>query len=410
MAISTPEPWNSYASWFGTQTGLVIVGTVVMALVVIVSMQPAKRFHTANSVIVGVGLILSALMLPFLGTLDATTFARNLQAITGKSVKDVLDMAAAGGFSVGTYDPTTLGIVLGVALTGFIGFQFSGFLAGELKGNVSRNVLTSMMGACLIGILCQTVFLQAFAGTLGFDFVTALSYLYYGNPSGTPIPAITQAFIAVSSPGLAPLMAISVVGSFLIGFSLCITWVATATRAAFAWAMDRLIPTSLSVINSRTKSPLRLTILFSALWYVFYILSISGVGVLTGIYVSALLALLVWIMPGFNALLLPYRRPELYELIPRSMRKKFGIPLVSILGIISILFTVAVYFMYAVWPLFSGAYGLHGAEVIDYAMSTGSSTFVIVVVAGIILYYASRWYNARHGIDMSLLYKSVPPE
>jgi APA family basic amino acid/polyamine antiporter len=411
MAISSPEPWTSYATWLGTQTGLLITGLVVMALVFAIAIQPTRRFHTANTVVVGVGLILSAIMLPLMGTLNADVFAKNLVALTGKSMQDVVDAATAAGWSgVGTFDPSTLGIVLGIGLTGFIGFQFSGFLAGELKGNVGRNILVSMIGACIIGRLCQTVFMNVFPSVLGYNWVAGLSYLYYGDPTSTPIPPFSQAFIAIIHPELAGLMAISVIGSFLIGFSLCVTWVTTAVRTAFAWSMDRIIPTSLSVVDSRTKSPLRLVAIFVVLWIFWFAVLLSGISIIYGATVSALLALLVWILPGLNALLLPYRRRDLYDLIPASMKKSFGIPLIAILGIISLAFTVPLYFLFAIWPLFAESYGMHGAEALSFATSSGVVSFAVILVVGIIIYYGAKWYNKRHGIDMDLLYKSVPPE
>jgi len=92
------------------------------------------------------------------------------------------------------------------------------------------------------------------------------------------------------------------------------------------------------------------------------------------------------------------------------MRKKFGIPLISILGIIWLVFVIPVFFLYVIWPLLATAYGVHLADVITFAVSQGWTTFAAITIAGIIIYYAARWYNAKRGIDLSLLFKSVPPE
>ncbi|MGA2460095.1 MAG: hypothetical protein ABSF82_01580 [Candidatus Bathyarchaeia archaeon] len=153
-----------------------------------------------------------------------------------------------------------------------------------------------------------------------------------------------------------------------------------------------------------------LIILFTAIWYVTFIASFFGVSFVSGAVTAILLSMFVFILPGFNALLLPYRRPDLYELIPQSMRKKFGIPLISILGIIWLVFVIPVFFLYVIWPLLATAYGVHLADVITFAVSQGWTTFAAITIAGIIIYYAARWYNAKRGIDLSLLFKSVPPE
>lgn len=410
MAMSASEPWNSYGSWLGGTTGTLVTGTVVMLFVLTVSLLPSRRFHAVNSVLVAVGLVLTALVFPFIIGIDPTVFAHNFQTVTGKSVQDVLDLVSSQGFSVGVFAISTLGLVLSSGLTQFAGFQYSGFMAGELKGKISRNIIYSMIGAGIITILLNTFFLQGFVNLLGYDFLAALSYLFWNSPANAPILPSAQMIVAIGKPELGPLMAISVFGSVLIGASLFITWISTATRTAFAWSMDRLIPTKLSELNPRTKSPLYLSVIFVAFWYVSFLAAVYGTTFISGSFASALLAMFVWIVPGINAILLPYRRRDLYELIPKSMRRQFGIPLVSIFGIIWLVFAVPVYFLYAIWPLLAGAYGLHMTSFVVFAESQGLVTFGIILLAGIVIYFVSKWYNTRKGVDMDLLFKTVPPE
>ena len=409
LGFSAPDPWNAFSAWLLEPTGMLVAGTIVMALILLVSIQPTRRFHTINSVIVALGLITSAFILPFLVGVDMNAFANNFQRFTGRTIQGLIEEAAAGGFSVGTFQLSIIGALLGFGLIQFVGFQYTGFLAGELKGKVSRGIIYSFFVACLVVILLHTVYLQAFVNVFGSDLLFALSYLFYTTGTAPFVP-LAQTLIAVAKPELTGIMSISALGSFLIGFSLAITWIATATRTAFAWAMDRLIPTSLSAINARTKQPLRLVFIFIAIWYVSFLGSIYGYTFITGAVTSSLLAMLIWILPGLNAVLLPYKRPEIYELIPKSMRKSYGLPVVTILGIIWLCFSVPIYFLYVFWPIFSQAYGQHLIGVFDVALSTGLILFAGILIAGIIVYYAARWYNKRKGVDMDLLFKTVPPE
>jgi APA family basic amino acid/polyamine antiporter len=302
-------------------------------------------------------------------------------------------------------------VMLGIAimLLGFIGFQYSGFIAGELKGKVSRSITIALMITCVVVMLLYTVYLQLFTTVFGTDLIFALSYLFY-TAGTSPITPLGQTLIAVAKPELAGIMAASAFGSFLIGFAYAIVAIATASRTAFAWATDRLIPTSLATVNARTKSPLRLIFIFFAIWYISFLGSIYGVTFITGAMTSILLSIFIWILPGVNAVLLPYRRPDLYELLPKSMRKTYGLPLVTILGIIWLLFSVPVYFVYAFWPIISEGFGKHMMGFFDYALSTGIMLTIGIVVVGVAIYYASKWYNKRQGIDMDMVFKSVPPE
>ena len=92
------------------------------------------------------------------------------------------------------------------------------------------------------------------------------------------------------------------------------------------------------------------------------------------------------------------------------MRKKFGISLVSIFGIIWLASLVRYWCCMGYGPPFAGAYGLHLADVASYAISQGLLQTFVIVVAGIVIYFVSRWYNTKRGIDVSMLFKTVPPE
>ncbi len=47
---------------------------------------------------------------------------------------------------------------------------------------------------------------------------------------------------------------------------------------------------------------------------------------------------------------------------------------------------------------------------VSYADSTGISYGIIAIIAGSIIYYAVKHYRMSHGVDMELLYKTIPPE
>ena len=43
--------------------------------------------------------------------------------------------------------------VLSILLFQFIGFQYSAYIAGEVRGNVKRGVMIALLGALAIGVL-----------------------------------------------------------------------------------------------------------------------------------------------------------------------------------------------------------------------------------------------------------------
>jgi hypothetical protein len=79
--------------------------------------------------------------------------------------------------------------------------------------------------------------------------------------------------------------------------------------------------------------------------------------------------------------------------------KWFGIPVVTIAGIINlILFSIILYSSFAL-PAFSGPVGP-----IAIAFIVG------IYVFGLIIYFAVASYRKQKGIDLSLLYSEIPPE
>ena len=210
LGFPSRQPWSSYASWLQGTTGGFYAGLFVLACIFVISMQPSKRFHTINSLLAGIGLVLSSIVIPFMFSLNYGTFAQNLQMLTGKSVNDIVNLAAGKGFSIGTFDMSVLGILLAFGIQNWYGFQFSSVIAGELKGNISRNVLISVGLVGLLVLFYGTVYLQQFVNVLGYNFLAAMSFLFYNAPSSAPFIPIVQVLITINQPQLGPLMAISV--------------------------------------------------------------------------------------------------------------------------------------------------------------------------------------------------------
>ena len=80
-------------------------------------------------------------------------------------------------FSTGAFP-----IMLSVLLFQFIGFQYSAYIAGEVRGNVRRGVLIALLGALLIGVLANSVYVDAISSHFGFDTNVSWGAGYWGWP------------------------------------------------------------------------------------------------------------------------------------------------------------------------------------------------------------------------------------
>jgi hypothetical protein len=109
----------------------------------------------------------------------------------------------------------------------------------------------------------------------------------------------------------------------------------------------------------------------------------------------------VLILPSICAVIFPFlkkTKPH-FDAAPSIVRTKIaGVPLISLLGIGGTYISIWTMWMYlqipTMGPLNASAFGL----------------FVGSFVLGLIIYLVARAWRSRQGIDLSLVFKEVPPE
>jgi amino acid transporter len=171
------------------------------------------------------------------------------------------------------------------------------------------------------------------------------------------------------------------------------------TRNLFAWSVDRVAPDALTKVDRRFHSPWVATLVIVACAEV-----LLALYVFTTIFQDVsnyivLFSIAFWIA-SFAAILLPYRRPEIFATAPDYVQRRVGgVPVITLLGLGNlILFSMVLYSAFKL-PAFSGPTG------------TGAVLFVIgIYVAGVVWYLVARALNKRRGVDLNLLYREIPPE
>ena len=89
--------------------------------------------------------------------------------------------------------------MLSVLLFQLIGFQYSAYIAGEVRGNVRRGVLIALLGALLIGVLANSVYVDVISTHFGFGTNVSWGASYWGF-STAPLP--------LGQPNAMPLLAV----------------------------------------------------------------------------------------------------------------------------------------------------------------------------------------------------------
>jgi amino acid transporter len=435
--------FNGANSWFtegstGDVTGIpgMIAGLLVLAVVAFVVLQPTRTFHRIVTWLTVVGIAGWVLMALFgLLTFDAGSFATNLPKYADGVTVDQLSHAATdagltSGFGFGPVSATTWPFFLlaGAMLFQFIGFQYSAYISGEVRGNVTRGVLFAVIGALAMAVLMNSIYAEMLPRRLGLDANTgwaAAFWGYVGNPPGLPLgqPNYFQILGVVTRPDLWVIWAVIGAASTLFPFLLMPVYVIFISRMALAWSLDRQVPEWLGEVSERLRAPANAIIATLAMAVVFLlfsnfaILKAIGLGFLApnadpaldgklnlvaSAWFTILASSLSWIMPGINAVIANRTRPDLVKDAPwRS-----ALPWI---GLVWLLFAVALYWFAGVGPIINT---LTNPEVDPLAYLNGSGvTFVLVIfVVGVVWYAVQSMRNRRRGVETELMYQMLPPD
>ena len=144
---------------------------------------------------------------------------------------------------------------------------------------------------------------------------------------------------------------------FLWNFLLLFVIATVITRNLFAWSVDRILPDAVTKVDRRFHSPWVATLIVivaSEILLVLYVFTTFFQEVSNYI---VLYSIAFW-ATSFAAILLPYRRPEIYQSAPAFVRRKVGgVPVLVLFGVGNfILFSLVLYSAFKL-PAFSGPTG-----------------------------------------------------
>lgn len=417
-------------SWFTDSSGAVtdvpgfLAAVVVLVLIGIVTFQPTRRFHRIVTVLAGIGLI-GMITMFVVGMLAITpeSFAANLPTYANGTTVDTLVKAGQDNAVIGdvNLDPAVFSFVAGIVLLNYIGFQYSAYISGEIRGNVRRGILIAVLGALVVAVFMNSVYTDFLSARLGVNGQIGWGVLYWlgdpslplGQPNSLPLTA------AISQPGLWPIWTFVSVAVTLFPFLLCPVYVAFLSRVQLAWSLDRQVPEWFGAVSERLRAPANaiLTALVAAgvfaLLQNFPILKNIGLGFLAPtdgklnlvatLWFSILAAGLTWIMPGVNALLVRWTRPDLAKDAP------FGAWL-PLLGAVWVVIMAVLYWFAGLSPIINFVGKLEAESQLDYLNRTGVSFTLLIFAAGLVVFLISWVRNRARGIDTGLMYRELPPD
>lgn len=418
-------------TWFTDSSGSItgtpgfIASLVVLALITAVVLLPTRSFHRFVTILAAMGVAGFVLMFVFgLLATSGSDFQHNLPKYTG-GVTGAKIAASASGYLPGTTDNflsdifsrTVFPFMLGIVFLNFIGFQYSAYISGEVRGNVKRGVMIALLGALAIGVFANSIFVDLLTRHFGFDTNIGWGLTYWGGtglalPMGQPNSLPLLATVANSS--LWPLWAFISFAGAVFPFLLCPVYINFISRIGLAWSLDRQLPEWFGEVNERMRAPLNAILATLGLTAIFLVLQnysllpnsiappVGKLNLVATLWFSIFMAALTWIMPGVNALLVGVRRPDLI----RSAPFRRALPW---FGLVWIVFPIWIYIFAAVKPIWDNLTG-SGTGKLDYLNKTGITGTLIVIAIGVAIYVAMAVRNRRAGVDTSLLFAEIPPD
>ena len=317
----------------------------------------------------------------------------------GQTYQGLIDQASQAGFSAG--DATFIGALLAIPIGYwiYIGFTYSAYIGGEVK-QASKTQPRMILATLLFAYLVYMLIFWRYYDVVGKDFTNSVVYLD-GNTdegSGLPVSPVLNFFAGIMTDSTIVNVIIGV--SFILWHALLLPVIGmVCTRNLFAWSFDGVMPRKLATVGERTHAPWVAALVITAIAAVLLALYVFTSFFTIVVNYIVIFSVAFWIA-SFAAILLPYRRPELFDQAPEAVRRRLlGIPVISLLGLGNLLLFTLILIASFDTPAFSGP------------TSGRAIAFVVgIYVVGAILYFVSRAVQRRRGVDLDLLYKEIPPE
>lgn len=408
------------ALWFGQSSlGLFVTSLIVCILVAIYVALGMKWYARVQKVCFWLGMVGLAVVFIILLTGSPTNFQEGLTREMGSvfgTQADVYQATLKAGEEAGAVAPLFGGglgpIFLAMPFIVFFNLwpNWGTALYGEVRGatDFKRN-FWGMASALILTTVLAAVFFLLIDKSISWDFYMKSNAAWWNYSWGYtdqvpplpiwPYPALLAAVMVKSR--LVQILVILLMSFWWFGWSG--TVFLSSTRVIFAAAFDRLLPEKVAEVNERTRTPIIALLLMvipslivSALfaWNVFSFRSLT--------LDSTLVIAVTYLGTTIAAILLPYRKPDLYNASPIAKYKVFGIPLITVAGVIFGGFLVFLLYAWLIDPFKLYGIGLANKSsiiflLVNYALALG-------------IYLGFKAYRTRTGINVDKIYKEIPVE
>ena len=393
--------WSGYFT--SSHKNVVFITTlVVVALVSLISYlgtRFAMRIATALLVVAAAGFVVDLLILLF------TSHSSFVSSVNDLAGADAYQKTIAAGAEAGAYpdDGYSTKMTIGAiyyALTICVYVYWGAYLSAEFKGaGRRRRQLSAMWGAGLGNLAIILLALLVFMHTVGYNFFVSAISGNFDAPGAVGVGSAGYVYFAAlvaSNTLLVAVLGLAFLGWFL---PACFSQAAMVHRAIMIWSFDGLLPRKFSSVSEKRHTP-GVAILTTAILSIPLAAWIAyGDSFFQYFAIAAVSAYPSLILVGITAMIIKYRRPDLYKGSSAEWRLG-GIEVLPIVG-----FVCAIVGASAIGLLF------YFADNLGLAKTKETAVYLIgMFVLGAVWWMVARTVRRGQGVDMDLVYKTIPPD
>jgi len=303
-------------------------------------------------------------------------------------VNALMSKAAELGYKKPAFSWAATIASFGTPLWAWTGFEAITYAGGEIKS--PKASMYGFLGGYIIVWALYTIIPFCVMYAFG-DLIGPYNLLFREHKD------VLKTFMPVTEPSV-PFYAFSTLGGavgLLMAMAIMMLYLkgippvfGATSRMLFALGFDRALSPRISEVDARGSPRLAVALMF--------VIGFFGL-ILKTYEQDAILGILDYTMLGFfwflgiTAMLLPFRKKEIYEASP--IRGEIaGIPIMTIMGLL----TVVTGFFVAAFSIME----------FDYTMA---AMMAIIYGIGFILYVWQQHKNVKEGIDITKVYSTLPP-